>query len=94
MAKDHFLQGLQRTLHLKQAQTHVDKPASAESAEDLDAAIKRAELEKTKAEVHYWEERRQANATAGDEPVFGLASNQRKYKKRFPLPPRKRRSWK
>jgi hypothetical protein len=95
MAKrDHFLQQLQRTMHLKQAPSHVDKPASAMSAEDLDAAIKQAELRKVKAEEEYWQEKKQANTSTG-EPVFGLASNQRRYGSRFVLPQKqRRRPWK
>jgi hypothetical protein len=98
MAKDHFLQQLERTMHLKGAPSHVDKP-SEKTIEELELEQKKAELAKTKAEAGYWEDRRQANSTAGagsgDEPVYGLASNQKKHSTRFVLPKGSRRpSWK
>jgi hypothetical protein len=65
--------------------------------EQLEAEQKRLEIEKTKAEINYWASRQQANAAGadGDEPVFGLASNKKKYGKRFVLPKSSRRpSWK
>jgi hypothetical protein len=91
MAKNNFLAQLERRrqTHFKQASSHVDKPRE-ETLEELEAKTKRAELEKLKAETGYWEDRRQQNAGGGDEPVFGLASNNRKF---FKLPKRKRPYW-
>jgi hypothetical protein len=90
--KDHFLQQLQkrRQMHVAQTPSHVDKP-SEKTMEQLEAELKRAQLEKTKAEAHYWEDKRQANAGAAagaaDEPAFGFASNKKKYgTTRFVLP--------
>jgi hypothetical protein len=84
-------------MHLVNAPSHVDKP-SEKTMEDLEADLKRAELEKTKAETGYWEERRQANAGAARGqagPVFGLARNQKRYGTRFVLPKGSRKpSWK
>jgi hypothetical protein len=93
MSKDHFQQQLERTMPLKGAPSHVDKP-SEKTIEELELEQQKAELAKTKAEAGYWEDRRQANSVtaSGDEPVFGLASNQRR--KRFSLPKRRRPGWK
>jgi hypothetical protein len=75
-----FLKQLKRRRqqHLVNAPSHLDKPASALSGEDLEAEIKRLQWEGTKAEAEYWQERRQANAS-GAEPQFGLASNRRRF---------------
>jgi hypothetical protein len=68
-----FLKQLKRRRqqHLVNAPSHLDKPASALSGEDLEAEIKRLQWEGTKAEAEYWQERQQANAS-GAEPQFGL----------------------
>jgi hypothetical protein len=96
--KDHFLQQLQRRrqMHLKQAPSHVDGPSEM-TMEQLEVEQKRAELERTKAETGYWEDKRLANSAAAgaDEPMFGLASNKKKYGSRFVLPKGSRKpSWK
>jgi len=92
--KDHFLRQLEKTAHLKQAVPHVDGP-SEKTIEQLEVEQKRAEIEKTKAEAGYWEERRQSNLAAADAPQFGLASNQKRYGTRFVLPKGPRRKpWK
>ena len=58
--KDHFLQQLQRRqTHLKQAPSHVDKP-SEKTLEQLEVEQKRLEMQRTKSEIEYWEEKRQA----------------------------------
>jgi hypothetical protein len=93
--KDNFLRQLEsrRKQHLVKTPGHVDGPTE-KTIEQLEAETKRAELERLKAETAYWNQRREANSVAADEPTFGLASNQRKYK-RMPLPKGSRRPrWK
>jgi predicted ribosome quality control (RQC) complex YloA/Tae2 family protein len=93
MAKqDHFLQGLRRTLHVKQTQSHVEAP-SEKTIEALEAERARLEVQKAKEEIAYWEERRQANSTAGV-VQFGLGSNQKRYGTRCVLPRKRRPHWK
>jgi hypothetical protein len=85
-----FLQQLERRrqTHLVNAKSHVDKPSEL-SLEELEAEKKRLEVERTRQEVHFWEEKRQANI-GGDGLEFGLATN----RKRFSLPKKKRPRWK
>lgn len=87
--KDHFLQQLQRTMHLKQAASHVDKP-SEQTMEELEAEHKKLEIQRTKAEIDYWQGKQTNVGASDDGPVFGLKSNQRKF---FNFR-KTRRSWK
>lgn len=93
--RNSFLQQLERRrqTHFKNAPSHVDGP-SEQTMEQLETELKRAELEKTRAEINYWQDRREANSTAsGDEPVFGLASNNQR-RRRFNLPRKRSPQWK
>jgi hypothetical protein len=92
--RDNFLSQIQKKMHLVEAKSHVDKPSDSASAEDLEAAIKQAELRKIKAEEEFWQQKKEQNTSTGD-LQFGLASNQKRYGKRFVLPKGSRRKpWK
>jgi hypothetical protein len=99
MSKSHFLRQLERKQHLIRTSGHVDGPADPpkheKTAEELDAELARAQIEKTKSEANYWQ-RLGETATremGSDEVQLGLASNRRKL--RFVLPrANKRPGWK